>query len=560
MHQQLRLLSALWAVTVITLFCPIAFADDEDARSEAAAHLLQAELALQASDFLEAAREYRKAAQISDSVDIARQATRVGYSFGFNEEALLAAQRWLELDGDSDEALLYVAQLQLRLDDLRNARRNFKKLIERGDEDADARLLSLVQVLSEEDPEKADKVMRWLAKPYKNSAYAQYATAVLAMQAGDTDYAMERALRAIELDPEWVKAKLLYARILLLAGEQDEAIDYTARLIGDDSDPDPDARMELALMMMTAGRDDDALSQINQILLEQPSRADALRMMAIINFRLENLDAAWADFQDLLASGQFTMDALYYLARIADVRGEHERAVRLYSQVKSGPNVVVSQRRASALIAYQMEDPQKALQQLEEFGNTSPSHSIDMVLARAQLLASLERYDEALDLYGKYVKYRPDDESALLGRAELLLRMGRLDDAIAQYRAAAERWPESAMSLNALGYTLADRTDEYREAEKLIRKALEYDPESPAIIDSLGWVLFKQGEYEAALKELRRAYERLDDHEVAAHIVETLVALERRDEALEVLLDAESRHTDSNLLQDVRDRFFPDAD
>jgi tetratricopeptide (TPR) repeat protein len=560
MHQQLRLLSALWAATVITLFCPIAFADDEDARSEAAAHLLQAELALQASDFLGAAREYRKAAEISESVDIARQATRVGYSFGFNDEALLAAKRWLELDKDSDEALLYVAQLQLRLDDLRNSRRNFKKLIERGDEDADARLLSLVQVLSEEDPEKADKVMRWLAKPYKKSAYAQYATAVLAMQAGDTDYAEERALRAIELDPDWVKAKLLYARTMLIAGRQDEAIDYTARLIGDDPDPDPDARMELALMMMTAGRDDDALSQINQILLEQPSRADALRMMAIINFRLENLDAAWADFQDLLASGQFTMDALYYLARIADVRGEHERAVRLYSQVKSGPNAVVSQRRASALIAYQMEDPQKALQDLEEFGNSSPSHSIDMVLARAQLLASLERYDEALDLYGKYVKYRPDDESALLGRAELLLRMGRLDDAIAQYRGAAERWPESAMSLNALGYTLADRTDEYREAEKLIRKALEYDPESPAIIDSLGWVLFKQGEYEAALEELQRAYERLDDHEVAAHIVETLVALDRRDEALEVLVDAESRHADSDLLQDVRARFFPDAD
>jgi tetratricopeptide (TPR) repeat protein len=415
-------------------------------------------------------------------------------------------------------------------------------------------------VLSEENAEDADKVMRWLAKPYKKSAYAQYATAVLAMQAGDTDYAGERALRAIELDPEWVKAKLLYARILLIAGQQDEAIDYTARLIGDDPDPDPDARMELALMMMTAGRDDDALSQINQILLEQPSRADALRMMAIINFRLENLDAAWADFQDLLASGQFTMDALYYLARIADVRGQYERAIRLYSQVKSGPNAVVSQRRASALVAYQMDDPQKALQDLEEFGNASPSHAIDMVLARAQLLASLERYEEALDFYGRYVKYRPDDESALLGRAELLLRMGRLEDAIAQYRDAAERWPDSPMSLNALGYTLADRTDEYREAEKLIRKALEYDPESPAIIDSLGWVLFKQGEYEAALEELQRAYERLDDHEVAAHIVETLVALDRRDDALEVLVDAESRHADSDLLQDVRDRFFPDAD
>ena len=560
MHQQPRLLSALWVATVLTLFCPIAFADDEAARSEAAAHLLQAELALQGSDFLEAAREYRKAAQASNSVDIARQATRVGYSFGFNDEALLAAKRWLELDEGSDEALLYVAQLQLRLGELRTSRRNFKKLIERGDEDADQRLLSLVQVLSEEDPDDADKVMRWLAKPYKKSAYAQYATAAIAMQAGDTEYAEERALRAIELDPEWTKAKLLYARTMLLSGRQDEAIDYTARLIGDDPDPDPDARMELALMMMTAGRDDDALSQVNQILLEQPSRADALRMMAIINFRLENLDAAWADFQDLLASGRFTMDALYYLARIADVRGEHERAVRLYSQVQSGPNVVVSQRRASALIAYQMDDPQKALQQLEEFGSKNPGHAIDMVLARAQLLASLEEYDEALGFYDKYVMYRPDDESALLGRGELLLRMGRLDDSIEQYRAAADRWPESAMSLNALGYTLADRTDQYREAEKLIRKALELDPDSAAIIDSLGWVLFKQGDYEAALAELRRAYEKLDDHEVAAHIVETLVALDRRDEALELLADAESRHTDSQLLQDVRDRLFPDAD
>ncbi len=560
MHQNRRLLSALWAVTALSLFCPIAFADDEQARSEAAAHLLQAELALQGSEYLEAVQEYRKAAQISESVDIARQATRVGYGFGFNDEALLAARRWLELDEDSDEALLYVAQLQLRLGDLRKARRNLKKLIERGDEAADERLLSLVQVLSQEDPEDADKVMRWLAKPYKDSAYAQYATAVMAMQAGDTDYAEERALRAIELDPDWMKARLLYARTMLIAGRPDEAIEYTARLIGDDPHPDPDARMELALMMMTAGRDDDALSQINQILLEQPSRADALRMMAIINFRLENLDAAWADFQDLLASGRFTMDALYYLARIADFREEHERAVRLYSQVKSGPNVVVSQRRASALIAYQLDDPQKALQQLEEFGNNSPSHAIDMVLARAQLLASMERYDEALDFYDKYVMYRPDDESALLGRAELLLRMARLDDAIKQYRVAAKRWPESAMSLNALGYTLADRTDEYKEAEKLIRKALEYDPESPAIIDSLGWVLFKRGQYEAALVELERAYEKLDDHEVAAHIVEVLVALERRDQALEVLVDAESRHADSELLQNVRDRLFPDAD
>jgi tetratricopeptide (TPR) repeat protein len=559
MHHTNRLLSGLLATMALALYCQTGLAD-EKARSEAAAHLLQAELALQSSEYRQAATEYRKAAEVSSNVDVARQATRVAYSFGFDEEALRAAKRWRELDEESDEALLYVAQLQLRMGKQRAAKRSLRKFIERGDEAPDERLLSLVQILSQEDAEATDEVVRSLARPYKDSALAQYATAVMAMQAGDTDYAEKHALMAIEADPDWLKAKLLYARTMLVAGRVDEAIDYTARIIGDDPDPDPDARMELALMMLAAERDDDALSQINQILLEQPARADALRLMAIINFRLENLDAAWADFQDLLASGRYTMDALYYLARIADYREEFDRAVRLYSQVRAGANAVVSQRRAAALVAYEQDDAQGALQQLEDFGHNSPNHAIDMILAKAQLLASLERYDEALDDYDKFVSYRPDNESAVLGRAELLLRMDRVDDAISQYRAAVKRWPDSAMSLNALGYTLADRTDRYKEAEKLIRKAIKYDPDSAAIIDSLGWVLFKLGRYEDALVELERAYAKLPDPEVASHIVDTLAALDRHDQARSVLEDAESRSPDDQMLRDVRERVFPDSE
>jgi tetratricopeptide (TPR) repeat protein len=521
--------------------------------------VLAAEIALQRNEYLKAAREYRMAAESSNSVEIARQATLISYSFGFNEESLRAANRWLDLEKGSDEALLYVAQLQLRLGKLRDARRSFKKLIDRSEEPPDERLLSLVQVLSQEDAENADAVMRKLAKPYKDSALAHYAAAVMALQADDTAHAEKRSLRAIELEPEWVKAKLLYARTLLVGGKQDEAIDYTARIVGDDPDPDPDARMELAVMMMTAGRDDDALSQINQILLEQPSRFDALRLMAIINFRQENLDAAWDDFQDLLASGYHTTDALYYLARIADFRSELDRSIRLYSQVRSGAHAITSQRRASALIATQKDDPDKALERLDEFASDNPSFAVDMVLAKAQLLAALERYDDALIYYNKYVEFRPDNEGASLGRAELLLRMNRLPDAILEYRRAVKRWPDSAMSLNAFGYTLADRTDEYREAEKLIRKALKLEPESAAIIDSMGWVLFKLGRYDEALIELDRAYAKLDDHEVAAHIVDALDALGRKNEALELLQSAESRHPDSDLLKDVRERVFPDS-
>jgi tetratricopeptide (TPR) repeat protein len=538
MHELRRWLSAAALTMLFALMIQPASADDAKA-SDASAHILQAEMALQRKDYLKATIEYRKAAELSSSVETARKATKVGFAYRFDDEALKAAKRWAKLDPDSDEAQVYLAQSYFRVGDLRSARRHFRTLVEKGQEPPGHRLVALVQTLSEEDdPQKADKLMRALAKPYKEDALA---------------------LRSSELDPENVKPKLLYARAMLIAGDSDEAIEYTARIIGDDPDPDPDARMELAVMYMMAGRDDDALSQVNQVLLEQSGRSDALRLMAIINFRQEYLDAAWDDFQDLLATGQYRMDALYYLGRIADYREEHDRAILLYREVRYGSNAVVAQRRASALLAFEKDDVDEAVEVLDEFAQSSPSHAIDMVVAKGQLFASLEQYERSLEYYDQAVRFRPDDESTALSRAEALLRMGKIDEALDAYALAVKRWPKSALSLNAYGYTLADRTERYAEAEKLIRKALKLDPDSAAIIDSLGWVHFRLGRLDEALVELQRAYDSFDDHEVAAHLVEVLVALDRSEEALELLVAAEEKDPDSQLLEDVRTRLFPDT-
>ena len=544
------------AAALLILAAPAAVADERSASD----HVLKAEVALHSDDYLTAVREYRKAAELSESVEIAQQATRLAFDYGFNTEAIEAAERWVELAPASDEALMHLAQLQLRSGDVRSAKRSFADLIERGDDGgAEDRLFRLMSFITQEDASDADKLMRALAKPYQDSALVQYAMGAVALQADDAEFAREAAQRAIEMEPDWMKARLLYARSLLVGGDVEGAIDYTARLVGDDPFPDPDARMELAIMYMTAGDEDFALSQVNQVLLEQPSRTDALRMMSIINFRQGSFDVAEADFEDLLSSGDYTADALFYLARIADYRGEQDRAIRLYSQVLGGNNAVASQRRAAQIMAWEKDDLDGALAQLAEFGEQRRVFAIDMMMVRAGLLGSVGKYDDALELFERAASFRPDDEGVALSRGELLLTMGRLDDAIAAYRSAAKRWPDSAMSLNALGYTLADRTDEYREAEKLIRKALRYEPESPAIIDSLGWVLHKRGKHEEALGYLEQAYAGFPDPEVAAHIVEVLVALDRREEALERLLAAEERDPESELLQDVRDRLFPET-
>ncbi len=550
------LLHRIFALFAVAMLCGPAVADEE----QAAELLRRADVARHSGDYLQAVQDSVRAAELSDAAETAREATGLAYDYGFYEQGARAAKRWLDLEPESNEALAMLAQLRLRLGDVRSARRHFERLLERGEQAPDMQLLNLTSFISDVDEHDAHELMQALAKPYEDSAAALYATAVVGLQADDHEYALEKAQQAIEIEPDWIKPRLLYGRALMMSGAVDEAIDYTARLVGDDPDPDPDARMELALLYLTAGREDDALSQVNQVLLERSARTDALRMMAIINYRQNNFDAAWADFEDLLASGDYTADALFYLARIADYRGEYDRAIRLYSEVKGGSNTVPSQRRAAALMAYEKDDLGGALDMIDRFGRERPNYAIDMLLVKAGLLMSVDQRDEALELMNQAIAYRPDDEGIALSRAELMLQMGRVDDAVQAYRAAARRWPDSAMSLNAYGYTLADRTDQYREAEKMIRKALKLDPGSAAIIDSMGWVLYKRGKHEEALGYLQQAYRMYPDHEVAAHVVEVLHALGRGDEALEVLVEAEAAAPESELLEDVRARLFPDSE
>lgn len=542
-------------VTLLSLTFPILAAQESE---EVADHIIAAEEALKTNQYQTAAAEYRLAAELSDDVEVARTATQVAYSYGFNDDAVRSAERWVELEPDSDEALLYVAQLYLRTGEIRDSRRSFEKLLEKGEQPVDESLLRLIPVLAREDADNAFELMRQLARPYKDSPFAHYAVAVLALQAGETETASERAKEAIEIDPEWVKPHLVYARSLLLAGDEEGAIDYTSRLVGDDPDPDPEARLELAIMLVSAGRDDDALSQVNQILLEQPYRTDALRLMAIINFRLDNLDAARADFEDLLATGNYRMDALYYLGRIEDRRGNFEEALEYYAQVTGGSNAVASQSRAAGIIAEQGA-PQKALEHLDRFAEINPNYAVDVLRTKAQILVSIDRHDEALEIFDQAIAYRPNDEGLQLSRAELTLRMGRVDDAIDQYRKTMKRWPESAMSINALGYTLADRTDRYDEAARLIKKALKMAPNSAAIIDSWGWVLHKQGKNEEALGYLEDAYEKLRDPEVAGHIVEVLMAMDRQEDAWQTLEEAELLFPESDYLEKLREQIGPEA-
>jgi tetratricopeptide (TPR) repeat protein len=213
-----------------------------------------------------------------------------------------------------------------------------------------------------------------------------------------------------------------------------------------------------------------------------------------------------------------------------------------------------------SVILTRLGQAEGALSQLERFARRHPRQALDVRFTEAQLLEAMERYDEALEAYDEILAAKPPSLGLLLSRAEVELARGDTEAAVAGYREALALRPDSATALNALGYTLADRTDQLREARKLIERALEKEPDNAAIIDSMGWVLFRQGEPEKALPYLERAWELIRDPEVAAHLGETLWTLGRRQEAREILQEAYDEFPGSEPLRDTLQRLMEAAE
>jgi len=116
--------------------------------------------------------------------------------------------------------------------------------------------------------------------------------------------------------------------------------------------------------------------------------------------------------------------------------------------------------------------------------------------------------------------------------------------------------PDHAQAYNALGYTLADRTDRLGEAKQYIEKALALAPDDPFVLDSMGWVYFRMGNQKDGLDYLERAYRQRPDPEIAAHLGEVLWAKGRQTDAEKVWREANKEHPENELLRETMQRFL----
>jgi tetratricopeptide (TPR) repeat protein len=517
--------------------------------------VLLGELAGKTGDLETATQAYVSVASESSDPAVAERATRIALFARDYPSALEAAKYWEVLAPNSLDAKQIIAVLYARFGETEKAIAYFETII-LATRDVHGGGFEHVSTLLSQDVPKQNAliVMRTIADRSPDDYRAEYAFASLANRFGAYGDALAAAEAGLALNAEYRPLRLLRDQVWLQMGNTDKALDDVAALIRDEPE-DLETRLAYAQMLVEVKRYDQARLQFEYIIERQPGNADLLYTLGLLNVEIQHYDDAILYLTRVLETGKHVMDASYYLGRIAERREEYQEAASWYLRVSEGEYRLEAQTRIAIMLAKlgylprAREQFSLLRQELE-----SPEQRIKLYLTEYLVLEDLGKYEQAMHLLNRGLDDYPGHTDILYSRAMLSEKMDRVDLMERDLLLILDKDPSNVAALNALGYTLADRTDRYAEALVYIQQALKAQPDDPAILDSMGWVQYRLGNLEEAEHYLRRAHSLIEDDEIASHLSELIWARGQQEEALKILNQALEKFPDSQYLKGLKKR------
>ena len=517
--------------------------------TDALTNSLAAEFALADADLETAAKNYARAAQASTDPAVAAQATRVAIAAKQWDIARSTLARWLELK--PDDSGIHQARALLALHDgkaeaaysdllvlahepdAKGWRTIAQTLLDAPEHDAAGALLERLAT-----PELLGaKVETWiaisqlaqrlqrkqLAQTLADRAVSRFGTAdsytwAAQLKFQNGDHAAARALfaDALKRDAKDVHLRAAYAVLLGELGDNAEA----ARVLA--QGPQDDYTYAARAAYAARANDKALIEPLYKELkaLPPPHPAARLNLLGELGELLERKSEALAWYAQVPGDDEHWFEAQMRSALLLDGTGKNAEAMNLIHQLQA-----------------------RAGDDTKQLG--------EAFLLEAEILTRHKRDEQTVAVYDRGLKALPDDTRLLYARALLNDDLDHVDAAVRDLRRLLELKPNDADALNALGYTLADRTDKKDEALTLIQKALLLKPGEPAIIDSLGWAQYRLGNLDEALRQLKVAFQKQPDAEIAAHFGEVLWAAGQKDEARKVWEQGRKKDANNKVLLDT---------
>lgn len=518
--------------------------------------MLLAEIAAQRNHFALATKTYLDLARTTRDPRVARRATEVAlYGHDLNATQM-ALGLWLKEDPQSPTARETLGGVLMSQPHLDQATLLIATLLKADKTNLGDDFLALDAILSQH-PDRAEvgRLARQITEPYPDVAEAHYLLGSLAAQAGDNETALTQSREALQLKPDWSLAVVQEAQALQKKDPGQALARYRLYLQGHPTAQD--VRLAYARFLVEQKDYVEGRRQFTLLLQGQPSQPDLLLAVGLLDMQLGDYSVAQGRFQAVLDQGYRDPDRVrFYLGQAEEEQQHWERAILWYQAVTEGDQRTLAQIRV-ALIKARQGKVQEALDQLSHLPANSPERLEQRTLAQEQIQRDAGDYLGAWNTLSSTLDTLPDQADLLYERAMVADKLNRMAAMEKDLRRVIALRPDYAHAYNALGYSLAEHNLRLDEAADLVNKALSLAPNDPFIIDSLGWVQFRQGRISASLATLKRAFALDHDPEIASHLGEVLWSSGDQQEARELWQKSLKAYPDNPVLMATVHRFMP---
>jgi tetratricopeptide (TPR) repeat protein len=518
--------------------------------------MLLGEIAGQRGDLKLASEAYADLAEKTRDARVAKRGAEIATFAGEAEQARVLAELWVELEPTSAKARQTLISILVNGDRLSEARPHIEALLKQEEARAAEGFKRLHTLLYRSKDKKAVlDLVNELAAGYPLLPEARLAVAQAAWSAGQGGTALKAIDEALELRPGWETAALFRGQVIQMEGDgailaywEDFLMKYPHA---------KEVRLAYAKALARAGKYAEAKTAFERLLADMPGNPDTYLAIGLLALQMNDPETAETSLKSALAQGYRDAGQVkLYLGQVEESRKRHEVALQWYRDVEPGPHFLDATMR-SALVLGRLGRIPEARALLAGLASASQEEAIEILQADAQLLRDAQLHQDAFDGLSRGLEKYPSSPELLYDRAMAAEKVGRFDVMEADLRRLIVLQPNHAHAYNALGYTLADRSERIGEAIDLIRQAHKLAPDDPFILDSMGWVLFRGKQLGEAETYLRRAYSARPDPEIAAHLGEVLWVKGDRAEAGRVWQGALKQHPDNEILRETLSRLRP---
>ena len=514
--------------------------------------LLSGEIAAQRGRFDVTLVNYMKAAQQSRDLGVIERTMRIAQSLNADNAQQKLAALWLEVAPDNMQAHRISAIQAVKKNELETALGHMEKIMDLG---GDADFDSLAAMAGNLPPEQQQELLdlyQQLEQRHPDNPELQYSIALLLKVTGEPQQALAKLEPLLDSKPDFQPALILKGDLLYQTNQKQQALDHLRA----NTRQFPDNRQMGTLygrMLIGEGELQTAQNEFRRLVNRFPDVPGLRLSYALVALENDQIALAEEELTRLIEQGHHSDEAHYYLGRIADEENENEQAIGYYRNVEKGNYFFPALARASELMAEQGE-LDEALADIREIRKNNPDQDENFRLLEINLLLDRDHDERALQAANEALESFPGNVRIRYARAMLLDSMDKPEQAEADLRTIIEEQPDNAVALNALGYILTTRTDRLDEARDYIERALAIDPENPAILDSMGWVLYLQGNTDESLSYLSRAWEAYADPEVAAHYGEALWQTGNQEQARSIWREGFEQDPDHPILTETVER------